>query len=428
MSQVLYHEIAGKLGGYLISPNLKAFAEHQCAAMVEAALQTVERKMDTALYLLAKEPWDCFMITLGETDGIAHRLWKYHDRNSPLADEHSSQYQGQNPLLSIYQKIDHYIGKLCMMASDDRTIMIMSDHGHGGNGRKAIFLNTWLEQQRLLSFQTNTNGKILPSLVNVAKSVGIKTVPSSFKKIIFRKTQLANKIESSVRFSQIDWRHTQAYSEETPYYPCIWINLHGREPDGIVMPGKAYEEARDDIIEALYKWIDPETGRRLVSKVHKREEVYGGPCVEKFPDLIIEWNLDNGYSYVFKHSSRDKRQRTTIRQLHRNELKASKSGDHRDYGIFIVAGKHIQHQMELQGAEVVDLAPTILHLLGLPVPTDMDGKVLTEFFNDEYRICHPVSYTDSSEPQGDVPVLQSDYTADEEEAIRVRLQGLGYIE
>jgi predicted AlkP superfamily phosphohydrolase/phosphomutase len=425
----LHHELAERLGGYLISPNLKAFRQDQCESMVEAALRTVERKMDTALHLFTKEPWDCFMITIGETDGITHRLWKYHDKNSPLSDEHSSQYRGPDPILSIYQRVDQYIGTLCSMTSEDTTIIVMSDHGHGGNAATVIFLNSWLEQHGLLRFKTNTNGKIFPSLVDAAKQVGIKVVPSSLKKMIFRKTQLANKIESSVRFARIDWGHSQAYSEETPYYPSIWVNLRGREPDGIVRPGREYEEIRDEIIDALGKWSDPESGQRLVRQVHKREAVYSGPCVQELPDLIIEWNLDQGYSYLFKQSPSDKRRRTAIRRLARPELKFAKSGDHRDEGICIVTGRHILPPSEIQGAQVIDLAPTILHLLGVPVPQDMDGEVLTQIFEGDYLLQSPVCYGHEAEDTLYTPAnAQTSYSADEEEAIRERLQGLGYIE
>jgi predicted AlkP superfamily phosphohydrolase/phosphomutase len=424
----LHHEIGTKLGGYLISPNLKAFADHQCEAMVEAALQTVERKMDSALYLLAKEPWDCFMITIGETDGIAHRLWKYHDKYSPLSDEHSSRYQGPDPILSIYEKVDQYIGELCTKASDDYTIIVMSDHGHGGNGSKSIFLNTWLEEHGLLRFRTNTNGKMLPALVEAAKTIGIKVVPSSLKRMVFRNTQLANKLESSARFGRIDWRHSQAYSEETPYFPSIWVNLHGREPDGIVMPGKEYEEVRDEIIDTLGKWSDPSTGQRLVSNVHKRENLYSGASVEKFPDLIIEWNHPDGYSYLFKSSSSGKRPRIPIRQLDAQERRHVKSGDHRDHGIFIASGQDIRQPMLLTETAIIDLAPTILHLLGLPVPESMDGRVLTEVFRPKSSASRAVVYTDRSEAQGDSSELPRAYTPDEAEAIRIRLQGLGYIE
>lgn len=424
----LYHEISKELGGYLISPNLKIFSEEQCEGMVEAALRTIERKIETALYLFAKEPWDCFMITIGETDGIAHRLWKYHDKTSPLSDEHSSAYPGPDPLLCIYETVDRALGKLCALAPQDTTILVMSDHGHGGNGDKAIFLNAWLEERGLLKFRTTANGKLLPWLFNVAKGVGIKVVPSSMKKMIFRKTQLANKIESSLRFTHIDWSHTKAYSEETPYYPTIWLNVQGREPAGIVEPGKPYEELRDDIIDALYKWLDPMTGQPIVRQVHRREEVYSGPFVEKFPDLIIEWNLDKGYSYVFKNSHSPRQRRIPLRPLDAKEKKRVKSGDHRDHGIFIASGKNIQRHLQLSGATILDLAPTILHLLALPVPTDMDGRVLIEIFRDEYRHVHPVSHADRSPADANAADLPCDYSADEEDAIRVRLQGLGYIE
>jgi predicted AlkP superfamily phosphohydrolase/phosphomutase len=416
------------LGGFLISPNLNAFNGHQCDEMVEAALQTIERKMETALYLLPKEPWDCFVVVIGETDGIAHRLWKYHDKHSPLADEYSVQYKGEDPILRIYQQVDRYIGRLGRLVSADTTILIMSDHGHGGNSAKAIYLNTWLEELGILRFKMSAKGRVFTSLFGMARSMGLKIIPSTLKKMIFRKTQLANKVESSLRFSHIDWSHTRAYSEETPYFPTIWINVKGREPDGIVPPGKEYEEVREQIVQALERWVDPETGQRVVKKAHKREELYTGPFVDKFPDLIIEWNLDNGYAYLFKNSKSVQGKQKAIAHIDKKEKEKSKSGDHRDYGILIAAGNHVQKQGEVQGAELLDLPPTILHLVGLPIPADMDGKVLTQLFTDDYLASHPVCHTEGGRGEVEHTASLSDYSAEEEAAIKERLQGLGYIE
>jgi predicted AlkP superfamily phosphohydrolase/phosphomutase len=355
-------------------------------------------------------------------------MWKYHDKRSPLANEYSAQYQGPDPILCIYQKVDQYIGKLCAMASDDTTIMVMSDHGHGGNGVKIIYLNRWLEGLGLLKFKPTTNRTYLASLINVAKKAGLKFLPPTFKKKVFRKTNLANKMESYLRFSNISWTYTKAYSEETPYYPNIWINMEGREPSGIIKPGTEYEEIRQDIIDALYKWVDPETGQQIAKKVYKREQVYSGPFVEKFPDLIIEWVLDNGYSYLFKNSYDSKGPQIPIRRVNEDEKDKFKSGDHRDYGILIASGKTIQKQTALRGAEIIDLAPTILYLLGLPIPADMDGKVLTQLFSDEQLSTHPIRYRDGSRPDVSLPEPPQDYSEAEEEAVRARLQGLGYVE
>src|SRR6185436_5303195 len=79
-----------------------------------------------------------------------------------------------------------------------------------------------------------------------------------------------------------------------------WINVRGREPQGIVEPGEPYQELRDRIIRELGSWKDPETGDPVVLRVHKCEELYSGPYVDRFPDLVVEWNLDRGNSYIFQ--------------------------------------------------------------------------------------------------------------------------------
>lgn len=398
----LYQEIFKAVGPYLISPNLVAFDGSDGSlseVMVKAALQSVERKMETALYLYGKEPWDLFMIVIGETDGIAHRLWKYHDKKSPFYDNQSPRYMEEDPILPIYQKVDQYIGKLLGMASDDTIVMIASDHGHGGNSIKAIYLNKWLEGCDLLRFKTNINKRLLSSVLNLAKEAGLKSLSPTLRKKILRKTKLAHKTESWIRFSHIDWSQTKAYSEETLYFPTIWINVKGREPAGIVEPGKEYEALREHIICELANWLDPDTGQPVVGKVYRREEAYSGPLLERSADLVIEWNLNNGYSYLFK-SSQDGRGCMPISRIDEKERERSKSGTHLGSGIFIASGKDLKRQTELVGAEIIDLVPTILYLLGLPIPSDMDGKILTQIFRDDYLTSHPVQYCNGPEVDG----------------------------
>jgi predicted AlkP superfamily phosphohydrolase/phosphomutase len=431
----LYKEIRKAVGPYFISPNLFALENHQCDEMVEAALETVQRKMETALYLYQKEPWDCFMVVIGETDAISHRLWKYHDQQSPFWDEKTTLFSGEDPVLRIYQRLDEYLGKLCQLVGVDTTTIIMSDHGHGGNTTKAVYINRWLEEQKLLAFKAGAENntlsaffkRMLSAYLQWAKVMALKYFPPNINRKLLRKTVLVSRVESTLRFSHIDWNQTKAYSEETPYFPTIWINLEGREPDGTVKPGVDYEQVRDHVIEGLSKWLDPETGQHVVSKVHKREDLYRGPFVERFPDLIIEWNLDKGYSYTFK-KSQQKNGWKPIGRIDETERNKSKSGDHRDYGILVAFGKHIRKSKLIQGAELIDLAPTILHLSGLPVPDDMDGRVLTQIFEDDFLVSHPVCFVERIAPEACFSSLQQDYSQEEEEAIRERLRGLGYIE
>ena len=432
----LYDEIFRSVGPYLISPNLFALENEQCDAIVNAALQTVERKMETARHLYNKEAWDCFMIVIGETDALSHRLWHFHDIRSSFPGRRVSGYQGEDPLLRIYRAVDHQLGKLCDLASEDTTVMIMSDHGHGGNSTKALFLNTWLAEKGFLTFKAHAADRILGgffrramfNVLGLAKDIGMKVLPPELKKTILRKTKIAGKVEQALRFSHIDWEKTLAYSEEPPYFPNIWINLEGREPQGIVKPGEEAENLRDQIMAKLQIWKDPETGQNVVKAVHKREDLYTGPFVEKSPEIVIDWNLDNGYSYLFKKSGPIGKNLAPIRHTGRREQKKSKSGDHRKHGLMIVSGNRIERNREISGAELVDLAPTILHRAGIPSPSDMDGTILTRLFTDASIESHPVRYGNGRQSQHEDTEAPTEYTETEEAAIRERLRGLGYIE
>ncbi len=105
-----------------------------------------------------------------------------------------------------------------------------------------------------------------------------------------------------------------------------------------------------------------------------------------------------------------------------------KSGDHRDQGIFMAMGPHLIPPTEVKELEIIDLAPTVLYLLGLPIPSEMDGQVLTQLFTEEYLASRPIRYEHEDSLQADPAELQRNYSADEEAVIRARLQGLGYIE
>jgi predicted AlkP superfamily phosphohydrolase/phosphomutase len=183
-----------------------------------------------------------------------------------------------------------------------------------------------------------------------------------------------------------------------------------------------YEPLREQIREILSNITDPATGRRAVREIHRREEIYRGPYVEKAADLLVEWESDaiedslgysaDGRSKIIKADEKDRT----------NKWK----GNHRPLGILIASGPQIKHGERLAQASIYDIAPTILYLRGLAVPRDADGKVLTAIFTEERLSSCPVEWCEpaSSEGDGDGARLN------EEEAhqIEERLRGLGYIE
>jgi predicted AlkP superfamily phosphohydrolase/phosphomutase len=417
----LCDDINRNVGDYPMGPNLFAYTD--LGDMVEAALRTIEKKTAAARYLYGKEAWDFFMLVLGETDAASHRFWRFCDPASPLRDEAPLDTKAAQSLLAIYQKADETIGQFMDLAGPDTTLMVMSDHGNGGNSDKAVYLNRWLESEGLLRFK-RLNGFVRAGIER-AKQYALRVLPPNVKRAIYRLTRIPDMVESWARFSVIDWSQTQAYSEETPYFPSIWINLRGREPMGIVEP-QDYVQVRERIITQLTAWRNPYSGQKLIKRVHRREDLYVGPQVERAPDLTIEWQLDNGYSYLFRPSTG--RRRPPVHQLDTQEQRRVKSGDHRDEGIFLASGPLFTAPGELKEAGILDLAPTILYLLGLPIPPEMDGKVLAQLFPEDYLSRHPISYGYGMGLEAAVSEPQRAYSADEEEAIRARLQGLGYIE
>jgi predicted AlkP superfamily phosphohydrolase/phosphomutase len=386
-------------------------------------VRTVEKKAAAARYLYDKEDWDFFIFVLGETDAASHRFWRFHDPHSPLRDDEPHVPQATNPMLTIYQKADEVIGQFLSLAAQDTTVMVMSDHGNGGDSDKAVYLNRWLERQGLLKFRPIIGSTTIG--VEFVKQLGLKVLPPKIKTLLFRMTNIPNMMESWARFSAIDWKRTRAFSEETPYFPSIWINLKGREPLGIVEQSE-HEMLCEHLIAQLTLWRNPYTGQRMVKRVYRRDEIYSGPHVAQAPDLTIEWEFDNGYSYLFRPSIG--RRKPPVCRLTRQEKKYVKSGDHRDHGIFLATGPQLIPPTEVKELELVDLAPTVLYLLGLPIPAEMDGQVATQLFAEEYLTSHPIRYEYETSLQATSSGAPRNYSPDEEAAIRTRLQGLGYIE
>jgi predicted AlkP superfamily phosphohydrolase/phosphomutase len=417
----LCDELKAHVGDYPMGPNLFAYTDP--ADMVDAAVRTIEQKTAAARYLYHKEDWDFFMFVLGETDAASHRFWRYGDPASPLRDGTTRGAKVAHALLTVYEKADEMIGQFMALAAPDTTLIVMSDHGNGGNSDKAVYLNRWLESQGLLRFKM-VNGFVKAG-VERAKQFGLRVLPPHIKRAIYRLTKIPDLMESWTRFAAIDWTRTQAYSEETPYYPSIWINLQGREPRGTVKPAD-YERLREHIMAQLAAWRNPYSGEKMIQRVHRREELYAGPHVEQAPDLTIEWELDHGYSYLFRPSAGSRR--APVHQLAGDERRRVKSGDHRDEGIFLASGPHFTGPCEIKEASILDLAPTLLYLLGLPIPPEMDGRVLTQLFPDAYLARHPIHAGHAGGLGSGFDEPPRDYSAAEAEAIRSRLQGLGYIE
>ncbi len=427
----LYEELRRAVGRHPIDASIiKEVNQGRLDLVLERILETLRKKAVTAKYLLRNKPWDCFMILFGESDGVGHQFWKYCDPHSPLFTEQPPGLR--DSILRVYQELDRQVGELLELVPSGTVVLMMSDHGFGGVGDWMIYPNRWLQEKGFLRLRRQGKQR-LGRAVNAAKLWAIATFPAWLQRLLYRcGGRLLGRLEARVRYGQIDWSGTEAYFDENPYFPVLRINLRGRQPGGIVEPGRHYEMVRDRLIRELESWCNPVTGAPIVEKAYRREEVYTGPCIEQAADIIPKWALHRGYSYAFKMSSKAPPgvwiEQVDPRRPENLQFFTSKSGTHRDDGIFLAHGPGVIRAGDsVQGARIIDLAPTILHLLGVPVPDDMDGRVLEEIFEDAHRQDFPVETVSGQVPEA--AVISGDvYSAEDEQKIAERLTSLGYME
>ena len=433
----IFDAIKREVPGYHMKTNATELAAAgRIEAIVDHLLEGIDLNLSLCEYLFQREDWDCFMVVFGESDLAGHFLWRYHDEQSPrrLGEPSPKLRAG---MTAVYEALDRAVGRLSDLAPAHIRLLV-SDHGFGGVSDWVIQMNTWLAEAGFLAFKGGSGdghpaggrGPLMNAL-DAVRTTGMKLLPPAVKAQLYKHGEaVVNRVESYLRFGNLDLARTQVYAEEVPYGPSLWVNLRGREPAGTVAPGEEYEAIRDRVIARLSEWRHPETGAALVASVRRREDVYHGDYVSKAPDLIVEWALNDGYSYAFEKSGKGGRH-AALRRLSREELDApamhNKSGFHRPEGILGIAGPGIAAGAQLQGARLLDIAPTVMHLLGLPVPAHMDGGPLLQALSETAAAARRAVAVSQMTAAAEV-VAEADYSEDEEQAIQERLESLGYIE
>ncbi|NLS78701.1 MAG: hypothetical protein GXY76_15720 [Chloroflexi bacterium] len=408
-------ELARVAGNYRIYPT-ETFSEARRDSFLKASYDLLEMRTRTAVHLAATQPWDVFMAVYFDTDRILHQMWHYLDPTHPWRRDHEDKSW---VVRDYFAKIDQSIARLLDHADDDTLVMILSDHGMG-RANRFIVLNNWLMQAGLLKLKRDPwvrfkellfrSGFVLRNVHKLADQLGFSSqaeyVAGYFVDHLLKLAFLS--------FLDVDWSRSKAYSFGRHVGP-IYLNVKGREPQGIVEPGAEYEAVRGEIARQALEFRDPQTGRPLIGQVLRREEVFAGPHVGRAPDLILR-PADPADIFF---GLADFGHRKTVDTVYRY------SGMHRDYGLLIMNGPGVRPGSEIGGAAIQDVAPTVLHAMGLPVPADMDGRVIASALEESYLAAFPPSQMEPvAEPAN---VGSMDYGGAEEREIVERLRGLGYM-
>ncbi len=406
----LYRAIAARAGPWMrpeLNEDAPGHAFHERA--VETLLRRIERKTAFALEALSQlrarsggaRP-DLMVVVFSESDTVSHHYWRDHDLASPRHDPTASATR-RGAVAAVYEKLDAACGEIRAAFGDDALCVVVSDHGSGGAARRVVHLNRRLAECGLLARLPAPGGVALDRAARRARDLALRWLPPAAAQALFRRAPgAAAGVESAVRFAGIDWRRTAAFSEEANTQPGVWINLRERERAGRVSMGD-YERARDDAIAALLDWKLP-GGAPVVARARRREEVYFGPAVDRAPDVVVEFGLDEGYGLSLVPTPWLAADSRSVRTLADEELAGGRgrgmNGVHKPEGIWIAAGASA---VATRGrASIEDVAPTLLHAMGVPWDGERDGEIQ--------------------------PGPRLAYSEEDEARVAARLRALGYLE
>jgi predicted AlkP superfamily phosphohydrolase/phosphomutase len=341
--------------------------------------------------------WDVLMTVFKLVDNLQHKAWKYLD------PRYCDRYPTEHDLAArCFTCLDDRLGDLFAYAkSTGATVIIMSDHGHGSLDGKA-------QPNRLLA---RWGYLALRSSWNQARTRADYWWHRLTKGRATRFEQGSRGIERDLA---VDWSRTRACVMHAGIYGYLYINLKGRGPHGTVAAAD-YDQLRDEIAARLRA----ETVRHpdgqvtpVFTAVHRTEELYHCRRDENpnLPDLMLEPHP--GFAVVRKI-----RGRKAVRWCGLNRLE----GTHRVEGILALGGPNVRAGARVD-ANIVDITPTALAALGLRVPVDMEGRVVTEAFSTPPIV----------EPEPPVARVQrageEAYTEDDRKILEKRLSELGYLE
>jgi len=298
---------------------------------------TVSKEIEILKEFLEKQDARLYMQLFEFTDRIQHMFWRFSEEDHPAYDR-TKAAKYKNVIFDSYKKMDEIVG-LVMDKLDDETILfVCSDHGFN-SFKKALNYNTWLVKNKYMTLTSegDSRGKTLEDL--------------------FGRGQF---------WPNVDWSKTKAYALGLG---DIYINVQGRELYGTVRPGRQYENLRNEIKEKLEAWVDEENGQRPIHRVYKREEIYKDFDPNLVPDIIVANN--NGYRVSWQ---------TSLGGIPKEIMEDNKknwSADHCSLDPEITKGIFLSNmKFEVNEANIVDIFPTILQLLNIPIPDGIDGRVL----------------------------------------------------
>lgn len=314
------------------------------------------------LELLLQSDLEALIFVISASDLAQHYMWRYIDPSQPYYQkEEAAKYR--QAFVKIWQRIDDILGSTLKAIPQSANVLIASDHGFGPH-QSSFYTNSWLEEQGY-AYRKNTIAR-----ARKLQGAGANLVRRISPRLYYKLIKLANsgKIPKIPAASEVDMERSLAFS---PVNASLTGQIYINRPiisryNNI----QSVDAIRGEIVEKLEKTCH-DLG--LCLKVYSPADLYRGQYLNLIPDILFE--IDDFECSIFFGFRQSSFQRPPANAIH--------SGIHKKEGIFIAYGSDISRGATVEGAKIYDIAPTILHMFGLPVPADMDGRVLTEIFRED---------------------------------------------
>ncbi|MGI5820319.1 MAG: alkaline phosphatase family protein [Armatimonadota bacterium] len=393
---------------------MRGFRDHR--RFLRRLIARVDQTFDLFQHLLSMQDTDLLFGYVQDTDVAGHILWRHHDAGSPL-HRPDTPPDLRDALLSVYQRVDRDLGRLLERREFDGNLMIVSDHGMGANTLGPHCVAPLLEAAGLMV--CHQNGDRSPGVLRRLRQAVSRRIPWHIRRRI-------KPIDGDTRsrgftelwLSHIDFSRSRAFSYFQLQVGEIWLNLRGRDRDGIVEPGAEAEELIADITRLFLEARDPETGCCPVEEVRRREELFAGEYTRTMPDLLVRFR--EGVQVHGLSATLDDGSQIAVRPP--PDGADASSAHHRLHGTLIACGPDIVAGDRPLCADLMDVAPTALALLDTAIPSHIEGAVLEAMLGDTVRS----RIADSAPPRRGrgAPLA---YAPGELGLVARRLRGLGYM-
>jgi predicted AlkP superfamily phosphohydrolase/phosphomutase len=341
--------------------------------------------------LYAKHQPDFFAFYLKGIDAVSHFYWKHHEPDGEafgaIAPEEIERFGAI--VTDYYELCDHVLGRFLEVVDRETTVMVLSDHGFHTFARpdSLVFdLDRLLAALGLLEFED-------PALAG-------------------RRSERRIRMAGTRAYAHEGTKIVSAFGQRDQ---PVYLNVAGRDPQGVIDPARLAEER--EAIRARLAALRTDLDTPLFSRVEVREAPPGTGRQE--PDLVVRVNREIAFDYEVLVDGRPYALAETFFWEYGNI-----SGTHRLEGILVARGPAIRPGATPRDATLLDVMPTVLHLMGIPIPEDLDGRVLSELLaqgvGPRVRVASYEPLIERARSGAEAPPLDADY--------RERLRALGYVQ